>query len=200
MSSCKNFAAWLGYNQVWFLLMTLALAAVHATVVTGTLASAVGVRLAGELGLLTLGALVFIPWIVVRQRHQTHEGDVVDLSRVVDVGSGMLGRAMKDIARLNAELREERARLEDLRGVLGARATTHWLLAVYGGVDIVLHGPFMTDESRDDEARAMHGSLDNDDVLFWLDCPHGQAPNVGSYCASFFDTDTVADGAPSAKG
>lgn len=53
MSSCKNFAAWLGYNQVWFLLMTLALAAVHATVVTGTLASAVGVRLAGELGLLT---------------------------------------------------------------------------------------------------------------------------------------------------
>lgn len=125
---------------------------------------------------------------------------MVDLSRVVDVGSGMLGRAMKDIARLNAELREERARLEDLRGVLGARATTHWLLAVCGGVDIVLHGPFMTDEARDDEARAMHGSLDDDDVLFWLDCPHGQTPNVGSYCAGFFDTDTVADGAPSAKG
>lgn len=62
-----------------------------------------------------------------------------------------------------------------------------YLLEVFAGVDIILHGPFPTIEEQKKEAKCIYDSLNDEDSLFWLDQLSSGELNAGCYISGFFD-------------
>ena len=60
-----------------------------------------------------------------------------------------------------------------------------YLLAVEGGVEPCVKGPYQTEEERDCAAQEIHEEQEEDDGLFWVDIDDS-ALTVGSYHSGFF--------------
>lgn len=65
--------------------------------------------------------------------------------------------------------------------------TTYYLLAVTGGVEVELYGPYATDEEQGREAKRIHAEQDDAcDSLFHMQITGG-VPEVGEYSGGFFE-------------
>lgn len=62
----------------------------------------------------------------------------------------------------------------------------YYLLGVEGGVEPFVQGPFQTEDERDDTAKQVHETQEEDDSLFWADVDETGGLSVGSYMARFF--------------
>ena len=63
---------------------------------------------------------------------------------------------------------------------------TRYLLAVEGGVEPYVQGPYQTEDERDHAAKEIHRGQDEDDGLFWVDIDDIAVLTVGAYTAGFF--------------
>jgi hypothetical protein len=63
-----------------------------------------------------------------------------------------------------------------------------YLLSVEGGIGPQLHGPYLTEKSREEVARRIHSSQDDaTDALFWLDVGAWGKPIVGAFSGRFWE-------------
>jgi hypothetical protein len=63
---------------------------------------------------------------------------------------------------------------------------TYYLLVIEGGVEPFLRGPYQTEDERDNAAKQIRRSCDEDDGLFWADIDEAALPTVGAYGTAFF--------------
>ncbi len=63
---------------------------------------------------------------------------------------------------------------------------TRYLLAVEGGVEPSVQGPYQREDERDHAAKQIRRRQEEDDGLFWADIDDGAVLTVGSYTAGFF--------------
>ncbi|MBI3596400.1 MAG: hypothetical protein HY203_04520 [Nitrospirae bacterium] len=64
--------------------------------------------------------------------------------------------------------------------------TLYYLIVVEQGVEAFARGPFKTDEQRNNEAKQIHQTQEEDDGLFWADVDKSGRLTVGPYVAGFF--------------
>ena len=64
--------------------------------------------------------------------------------------------------------------------------TTYYLIEVEGGVEPCVHGPYQTEEERDNAARQIHKDLGENEALFWANVDRTARLIVGSYPSRFF--------------
>lgn len=65
---------------------------------------------------------------------------------------------------------------------------THYVLAVTGGVEVDLHGPWRSAAASDAAARKIHAKQDPEcDSLFWARLAPNGKMKMGSYPAGFFE-------------
>ncbi len=69
----------------------------------------------------------------------------------------------------------------------------YYLLAVDGGVEPFVEGPYRTKDERDRAARHIHERQKEDDSVFWADIDKVGALTVGTYTAGFFCQDSAED-------
>jgi hypothetical protein len=69
----------------------------------------------------------------------------------------------------------------------------YYLLAVEGGVEPFVQGPYETEDERDHAAEQIHRGQEEDDGLFWADIDDAAGLTVGSYAAGFFWEDPTED-------
>lgn len=62
----------------------------------------------------------------------------------------------------------------------------YYLIEVQQGVEPFVQGPFQTEDQRDEAARQIHETQEEDDSLFWADVEETGMLSVGSYHAGFF--------------
>jgi hypothetical protein len=62
----------------------------------------------------------------------------------------------------------------------------YYLLEVEGGIEPIVHGPYNTEDERDNAARQIRRSQEEDDGLFWAETDETGALVAGSYMAGFF--------------
>ena len=60
------------------------------------------------------------------------------------------------------------------------------LLFIWGDVEPELHGPFVSDAARDQEARQLRAERGDDHGIYPLDIVNGM-PEVGTYSGSLFE-------------
>jgi len=63
---------------------------------------------------------------------------------------------------------------------------TRYLLAVEGGVEPSVQGPYQTEDERDYATKQIRRRQEEDGGLFWADIDEGAALTVGAYTAGFF--------------
>jgi hypothetical protein len=63
---------------------------------------------------------------------------------------------------------------------------TRYLLAVEGGVEPFVQGPYQTEHQRDQAAKVIRRKQDEDDGLFWADIDEAAILTVGPYTAGLF--------------
>jgi hypothetical protein len=63
---------------------------------------------------------------------------------------------------------------------------TYYLLVIEGGVEPFLRGPYQTEDERDNAAKQVRRSCDEDDGLFYADIDETALLNVSAYTAAFF--------------
>lgn len=63
---------------------------------------------------------------------------------------------------------------------------TYYLIAVEQGVEPAVLGPFETEDQRDNAARHVYDTQEEDDSLFWTDIEEAGVLTVGPYIAGFF--------------
>ena len=63
---------------------------------------------------------------------------------------------------------------------------TLYLLAVEGGIEPSVQGPFQTEDERDHAVKQIHRGQEDDDGLFWADIDDAAVLTVGAYTAGFF--------------
>jgi len=63
---------------------------------------------------------------------------------------------------------------------------TRYLLAVEGGVEPSVQGPYQTECERDHVAKQIRRRQEEDDGLFWADIDDAAVLTVGAYTAGFF--------------
>lgn len=75
----------------------------------------------------------------------------------------------------------------------GVIIVKYYFLHILGGIEGEVHGPFFTEEDRDQAARDFHNEIGNDfsddDAILWMDVDgeaHRQV-EVGSYTGAFFE-------------
>jgi hypothetical protein len=74
--------------------------------------------------------------------------------------------------------------------------TKYYLLEVEGGVEPVVRGPYATEDQRDNAAKKIRRTQEEDDGLFWAEIDETGALVAGSYTAGFFweeSGETVTD-------
>ena len=54
------------------------------------------------------------------------------------------------------------------------------------GVEPFVRGPFQTEDEREEVAKQIHGTQEEDDSLFWADVDQTGKLIVGPYLAGFF--------------
>ena len=64
--------------------------------------------------------------------------------------------------------------------------TTYYLIEVEGGVEPCVHGPYQTEEERDNAAKQIRNKQEDDDGLFMADVDEKGFLTVKSYVAGFF--------------
>jgi hypothetical protein len=62
----------------------------------------------------------------------------------------------------------------------------HYLLAIEGGVEPSVRGPYQTEDERDHTAKEIHRRQAGNDSLFWADIDDVAVLSVGAYTAGFF--------------
>lgn len=62
----------------------------------------------------------------------------------------------------------------------------YYLIEVEGGVEAFADGPFKTEDERDQVAKRIRTTQEEDDGLFWADVDEDGVLTVGSYTAGFF--------------
>jgi len=62
----------------------------------------------------------------------------------------------------------------------------YYLIEVQQGVEPFARGPFQTGDERDDVARQIRRTQEEDDCLFWVDVDEAGGLTVGPYIAGFF--------------
>ncbi len=62
----------------------------------------------------------------------------------------------------------------------------YYFIEVEGAVEPVARGPFATEDQRDEAAKQIRDTQDEDDCLFWADVNEEGSLTVGSYMAGFF--------------
>ncbi|HYA90697.1 MAG TPA: hypothetical protein VEK32_04285 [Thermodesulfobacteriota bacterium] len=67
----------------------------------------------------------------------------------------------------------------------------YYLLEVEGGVEPIVRGPYRTKLERDNAAKQMRLSQQEDDGLFWADIDEVRVPAIGTYTAGFFWEDST---------
>lgn len=68
------------------------------------------------------------------------------------------------------------------------RKAKRYLLSVEGGIEPQLHGPYLTEKSREEAARRIHaGQDDATDAPFWLDVGAWGKPIVGTFSGRFWE-------------
>lgn len=65
----------------------------------------------------------------------------------------------------------------------------YYLIEVEGGVEPYAHGPFQTGDERDNAAKQIRATQEEDDGLFWADVDENGELTVGHYKARFFIDD-----------
>ena len=63
---------------------------------------------------------------------------------------------------------------------------TYYLLVIEGGVEPFLRGPYQTEDERDNAAKQIRRSCDEDVGLFWADIYEAALLTVNSYGAVVF--------------
>ena len=63
---------------------------------------------------------------------------------------------------------------------------TRYLLAVEGGIEPSVHGPYQTEDERNHAAKEIHRRQEGNDSLFWADIDDAAVLTVGAYIAGFF--------------
>jgi hypothetical protein len=62
----------------------------------------------------------------------------------------------------------------------------YYLLEVEGGVEPIVRGPYRTELERDNAAKGIRLSQEEDDGLFWADIDGTGGLTIGAYAAGFF--------------
>ena len=62
----------------------------------------------------------------------------------------------------------------------------YYLIEVEGGVEPIVRGPYRTKLKRDNTAKQMRLSQEEDDSLFWADIDETGRLTIGAYAAGFF--------------
>jgi len=62
----------------------------------------------------------------------------------------------------------------------------YYLLEVEGGVEPIIHGPYRTERERDNAAKQIRRTQQEDDSLFWADVNEVAVLTVGAYTSGFF--------------
>jgi hypothetical protein len=71
--------------------------------------------------------------------------------------------------------------------------TKYYLIEVDGGVEPFAQGPFSTEDERDEIAKEIHASQNENDYLFWADVQESGVLTVGSYAAAFLSGESITD-------
>ena len=69
----------------------------------------------------------------------------------------------------------------------------YYLIEVEGGVEVFTEGPLETEKERDQMAKLIRATQEEDDSLFWADVDERGALTVGSYMAGFFLDESEGD-------
>ncbi len=62
----------------------------------------------------------------------------------------------------------------------------YYLIEAQQGIEPLVRGPYLTDRKRDNMARRLRQSQEEDDCLFWADVDGSGKLTVGPYIAGFF--------------
>jgi len=69
----------------------------------------------------------------------------------------------------------------------------YYLIEVEGGVEPIVGGPYPAKHERDNEAKQIHRTQQEDDGLFWANIDELAVLTVGAYTAGFFWKDSTEE-------